>query len=123
MSRVRNALKIADVWQPKSSTPAEGRVLPLGRAMPAPAEPTETPVVTTPEKELEESTPVPQSLPKAPLSFAARLVRRVRRLLRMRSGVIVPRCNGFTRNGLACRAPSMLNGYCRMHGGSRKLLG
>ncbi len=124
MSRVRNALKIADVWQPRPSEPFEGRALPLARAAQPPAEPIDPVTYEEPEEiELEESSPVSASLPKASLSFSARLLRRVKRLLRIRSGVVVPRCNGFTRNGLACRAPSMLNGYCRMHGGSRKLLG
>lgn len=124
MSRVRNALKLDDVWQPKPSEPLEGRALPLGRVAQAPAEPVDTVSYEEEQEEieLEESGAVPISLPKAPLSFLARLVRRVKRLLRMRNGVVIPRCNGFTRTGLACRAPSMLNGYCRMHGGSRKLL-
>jgi len=116
MSSVRKALKISDVWQPKPASAFEGRVLPLGPNPQTPAEPADT-------TELEEIVRVPDSLPKAPLSLTARVVRRVKRLLRIRSGAVVPRCNGFTRRGLACRAPAMLNGYCRMHGGSRKLLG
>ncbi len=122
MSSVRKALKIADVWQPKPAVPSEGRVLPLGPSQQTPSVPLDAPIDTTTDEELEGITQLPASLPKAPLSFTARLVRRVKRLLRMRSGRIVPRCNGFTRNGLSCRAPAMLNGYCRMHGGSRKLL-
>ncbi|HEY6390016.1 MAG TPA: hypothetical protein VIX89_01990 [Bryobacteraceae bacterium] len=113
MSSVRKALKISDVWQPKPASAFEGRVLPLGPTPPPePIKPT-----------VEEITPIPAALPKAPLSLMARLVRRIKRLLRIRSGAVVPRCNGLTRRGLACRAPAMLNGYCRMHGGSRKLLG
>jgi hypothetical protein len=123
MSSVRKALKIADVWQPKTVEPFEGRMLPLGPGPQAPPEPVETIVETPPDEELEEITRVPASLPKAPLSFMARLLRRVKRWLGIRTGAVVPRCNGFTRHGLACRAPAMLNGYCRMHGGSRKLLG
>jgi hypothetical protein len=123
MSRVRNALKIADVWQPRPSEPFEGRALPLARATLAPSQPIDPVTYEEPEIELEERSPVSAYLPKASLSFSARLLRRVKRWLRIRSGVVVPRCNGFTRTGLACRAPSMLNGYCRMHGGSRKLLG
>ena len=123
MSSVRKALKISDVWQPKPAVPSEARVLPLRPIPQTPSVPVSAPVDTTTVEEFEEFTPLPASLPKAPLSFTARLVRRVRRLLRIRSGVLVPRCNGLTRNGLSCRAPAMLNGYCRMHGGSRKLLG
>ena len=122
MSSVRKALKISDVWQPKPAVPSEGRALPLG-ARPGPSEPVTAPIDTPSDEELEDLTQVPASLPKAPLSFTARLVRRVKRLLRIRSGGVVPRCNGFTRHGLLCRAPAMLNGYCRMHGGSRRLLG
>jgi hypothetical protein len=120
MSSVRKALKISDVWQPKPASAFEGRVLPLG---PSPQMPPEPVIDTSTDEELEEITRVPASLPKAPLSLTARLVRRVKRLLRIRTGAVVPRCNGFTRTGLACRGPAMLNGYCRMHGGSRKLLG
>jgi hypothetical protein len=123
MSSVRKALKISDVWQPKPADPSEGRVLPLGRSPQMPPEPDEATVDTTTVEELEQVTRVPQSRPKAPLSFMSRLVRRVKRWLGIRTGAVVPRCNGFTRNGLACRAPAMLNGYCRMHGGSRRLLG
>jgi len=116
MSSVRKALKISDVWQPKPASAFEGRVLPLGPSPQTPQEPSTA-------EELEEITRVPASLPKAPLSLISRLVRRLKRLLRIRSGVAVPRCNGLTRRGMACRAPAMLNGYCRMHGGSRRLLG
>jgi hypothetical protein len=119
MSRVRNALKIADVWQPKPAVPSEERVLPLG---PSPRMPPEA-AGTSINEDLEEIARVPASLPKAPLSLRSRLVRRLKRLLHIRSGAVVPRCNGLTRHGLACRAPAMLNGYCRMHGGSRNLLG
>jgi len=113
MSRVRNAMKIADVWPGQSFT-LQGGPLP---------QPAEAVTCEAPEAvEVEESYPVLVSLPKAPVSFSGRLLRRVKRLLRIRTGAVVPRCNGFTRTGLACRAPSMLNGYCRMHGGSRKLL-
>jgi hypothetical protein len=122
MSSVRKALKISDVWQPKPAVPSEARVLPLGPRSQTPHLLVEAPVDTATGEELEDIT-LPASLPKAPLSFTARLVRLVKRVLRMRSGVVVPRCNGLTRNGLSCRAPAMLNGYCRMHGGSRKLLG
>ena len=123
MSRVRNALNISDVWQPKAAVPSEGRVLPIGPGAKTPSAPVDRTVATTPDEELEDITELPVSLPKAPLSFTARLVRRVKRLLHIRSGVVVPRCNGLTRRGQSCRAPAMLNGYCRMHGGSRKLLG
>lgn len=119
MSRVRNALKISDVWQPKPSASVEGRVLPLGPGPQAPEEP----AAAETHEQLEEVAPVPASLPKAPLSFTARVVRRLKRWLGMRTGVVVPRCNGLTRRGLACRGPAMINGYCRLHGGSRKLLG
>jgi hypothetical protein len=119
-------MRIADVWQPSQSVPFEGRALPLARGAQMPAKPMDPVAYEEPEEvevEVEESEPLPVLLPKASLSFSARLLRRVRRLLRIRNSVVVPRCNGFTRTGLACRAPSMLNGYCRMHGGSRKLLG
>jgi len=119
MSRVRNALKISDVWQPKPSASFEGRVLPLGPSPQAPAEP----AVTETHEQLEEAATVPASLPKAPLSFPARVVRRVKRWMGMRTGAVAPRCNGFTRRGLPCRGPAMFNGYCRMHGGSRGLFG
>ncbi len=123
MSSVRKALKISDVWQPKPAVLSEGRVLPLGSRPQTLSVPVDTTLPTTPDQELEEIPELPAALPKAPLSFTARLVRRVKRLLRIRSGVVIPRCNGFTRHGLSCRAPAMLNGYCRMHRGSRKLLG
>src|SRR5258706_12906868 len=111
-------MKIAEAWQPRSSEPFEGRALPLARTVQAPVEPVDIDTHEASEEiELDESVTLPVSRPKARLSFTARLVRRVKRLLRMRAGA-VPRCNGFTRTGLACRAPSMLNGYCRMHGGS-----
>ena len=32
----------------------------------------------------------------------------------------VARCSAVTRNGVACRAPAMANGRCRMHGGSKQ---
>jgi len=120
MSSVRKALKISDVWQPKPASAFDGRALPLGRSPQMPSEPAAD---TSSDEELEEITHVPVSLPKAPLSLMPRLVRRLKRLLRIRSRAVVPRCNGLTRRGMACRAPAMLNGYCRMHGGSRRLLG
>jgi len=123
MSSVRKALKISDVWQPKPASALEGRVLPLGPRPQMPPKPADTTIDTSTDDELEEITHVPASLPKAPLSLMSRLVRRLKRLLRIRSGAVVPRCNGLTRRGMACRAPAMLNGYCRMHGGSRRLLG
>jgi hypothetical protein len=123
MSRVRNALKIAEVWQPQSPAPFQGRALPLARAPQALGEYADIGTHDEVDVELEEGAAGPSTLPKAPLSFAAQLLRRVKQLLGLRTGVVVPRCNGFTRNGIACRAPSMLNGYCRMHGGSRRLLG
>ncbi len=123
MSSVRKALKISDVWQPKPAILSQGRALPLGPRAQTPSVPVDAPLETTTDEELEDITQLPDSLPKAPLSFTARLVRRVKRLLRIRSGVVVPRCNSLTRHGQSCRAPAMLNGYCRMHGGSRKLLG
>jgi hypothetical protein len=55
----------------------------------------------------------------APLrSFKDRILRRIRRLMGMRTAGPVPRCSGVTRRGVPCRAPAMSNGYCRMHGGA-----
>jgi hypothetical protein len=123
MSNVRKALKIDDVWQPKPAVPSERRVLPIGPSRQESSLHVDAAVVTTTDDEWEDIMEPPESLPKASLSFTARLLRRVKRLLGIRNGVVVPRCNGLTRNGLSCRAPAMLNGYCRMHGGSRRLLG
>ncbi len=76
MSSVRKALKISDVWQPKPAVPSEARVLPLGPRSQTPYLRVEAPVDTTTDEELlEEFTQLPASLPKAPLSFTARLVR------------------------------------------------
>ena len=48
-----------------------------------------------------------------------RWVRRLLRLAGVRLGWPVPTCQGITRLGRPCRGPSMANGFCRLHGGSR----
>ena len=48
-----------------------------------------------------------------------RWMRRILRLLHIRTGGPVPTCRGMTKQGQPCRAPAMANGLCRQHGGSR----
>jgi hypothetical protein len=64
----------------------------------------------------------PESLPasRPTLSGFTRLWRKVRRWFGLPVGHVAPRCRGTARNGSPCRAPSMDNGFCRMHGGKRE---
>jgi len=52
--------------------------------------------------------------------FLVRVLHSIMRRMGLRTGAPVPLCNGVTRRGLPCRGPAMANGYCRMHGGSRR---
>src|SRR5712692_7024194 len=62
MSRVRNALKISDVWQPQAAIPSEGRALPLGPSPQTPSDPVDKTVATTPDEEFEHLMQLPVSL-------------------------------------------------------------
>jgi hypothetical protein len=104
MSRVRDALKKADSWQQEQ--PNQAPVQPLPRVV----------------LDFAAQTPALVSDPEVSVPSAAeRFVGLVREWLGLRrKGAPVPRCSGSTRKGLPCRAPAMANGYCRMHGGSRR---
>jgi hypothetical protein len=52
----------------------------------------------------------------------SRWMRRILRLLRIRTGGPVPTCTGMTKLGQPCRAPAMANGLCHQHGGSRSII-
>jgi hypothetical protein len=102
MSRVRDALKRADSWQPEQNALP---VQPLPRVIPV----------------AEASGDEPEERVADTSSTLERVVRQLMRWLGMRpTGTPVPRCAGLTRKGAPCRAPAMANGYCRMHGGSRQ---
>jgi hypothetical protein len=61
---------------------------------------------------------IPRGLRTHPL-LRHRWVRRLLRFAGVRLGWPVPTCQGVTRLGRPCRGPSMANGFCRLHGGSR----
>lgn len=115
MSRVHAALKVAESLQPNRETPSTLERAAFGLTDCDLAEDFTAP------PELEEFARVYPPPPRAPRSLFMRLKRRVTVWLGIRAGGPVPTCNAFTRRGLPCRGPAMANGYCRMHGGSRKL--
>jgi len=109
MSRVRDALKLADNWAGKSVFTGQG----------------ETVVRATRTFELgvpmEHMLRAHQESDAALLARPSRFSRWARRWSRrfLRTTTMVPRCSATTRRGLLCRGPAMANGYCRMHGGAR----
>jgi hypothetical protein len=120
MSHVRNALKRAEGWEGKSvftgqhETPVfdpSKVVLPHQKLFAAPSpHAAETAVEQTIEPEM-----VARSS-RGILRFLPRWIRR-----RIRTHTQIARCTGMTRRGVACRAPAMDNGFCRMHGGERTM--
>lgn len=114
MSRVRNALKLAEDWEGKSVFTGEAVTAPLAPRTYAPVT-----LSTGRVREASEASPLFDTEPVSPKSSAmSRWLRRwTRRFLR--TATPVPRCTGVTRRGMPCRAPAMDNGLCRMHGGAR----
>jgi hypothetical protein len=103
MSRVRDALKLADNWQGKSVFTGGARA------------PSQVPQVFSGPSFAAQSDPL-----KARPSMLSRWLRRLKRRIGLGRIGVAPRCAGTTRRGILCRAPAMVNGYCRMHGGSRR---
>jgi hypothetical protein len=142
MSRIRDALKRAETWQPPER-PVTLVPLPFAPKSAAVAPP---PAEVPEEVEEEQDAPprvskiasllqtwprklwrwarlkLPIWVAKLPpwtarLPWAANLAIWARGLSGARA---VPLCRGITRQGQPCRGPAMANGYCRVHGGSRK---
>jgi hypothetical protein len=109
MSRVRNALKLAENWEGKSvfTGQAETGVRATGTLEPGVS--------------MEHMLRAHQELDPAPAPRPSRFSRWARRWSRrfLRTTTMVPRCSATTRRGQLCRGPAMANGYCRMHGGAR----
>jgi hypothetical protein len=57
---------------------------------------------------------------RATRPLLTRVLHNLMRRLGFRTGAPVPLCSGVTVRGLPCRGLAMANGYCRMHGGSRR---
>jgi len=130
MSRIRDALRKAETWPqqtsaPRTAQPAMGPPVALENSPVALEHPPvaleDPPEVQTVEPrdtgELAHDAEEPVKKPRR-----SRFPR-LRRLLRFfgihSSTAPVPRCSGLNRRGVPCRAPSMANGFCHAHGGSR----
>lgn len=113
MSRVRNALKLAENWEGKSvfTGQPEPAGHPVSNFVPA----------TRPIALVEVSHAEVEETEESSASRPSVVLRWVRRWRKRFTGTMapIPKCTGTTRRGLPCRAPAMNNGYCRMHGGAR----
>lgn len=116
MSRVRSALRRADDWDGKSVFTGEAERLPaIGTFGPSKR------IVLT-ASSIATAAAAQAAEDEAPGSQSGKWNwwRRLRRKF-FRSASPVPKCSGTTRRGHPCRAPAMDNGYCRMHGGERRV--
>jgi len=150
MSRISDALRHADrtgaipppppppAWAPRRAAAVRfNRVAPSPVAMMIPRQESALAVEETPKAtEMPEKAPTlelvrpAESLPGFWLTFRRLISSRFgenrvgRALIKMgvlpRNTYQVPKCSAVTRNGVPCRAPSMANGRCRMHGGSKQ---
>jgi len=113
MSRVRDALKRANAMQTPQGTAAteedSEQALASGDA------PENTESIMEAGAPFDE-TPRPRYHPL----LRVRWLRKLLRLVGVKASAPVPRCQGTTRMGQACRGPAMANGFCRLHGGSRQ---
>lgn len=109
MSRVRDALKRAN----EMNLPHQGALEERELAQPVAID-------------IEEQTPPiaidveGASRPNYPSILRLRWIRKLLRIAGVNTTRPVPRCQGLTRSGQSCRGPAMANGYCRLHGGSRR---
>ena len=118
MSRVRDALRRSETWQERPRVPQPMRLPPN----PGPAKPHFEAASPFKESELAAETPETSGAGHSLVlsSQVRRWFNRARRWAGLRTGVPVQLCKGMTRVGLPCRGPAMANGYCRLHGGSRR---
>lgn len=115
MSRVRDALKRANGIQTSTEIHDEPPRA-LGTAL---LEVTFGPESSAPANDPEGDT-TSEPAPKHNPLLRWKWVRKMLRLAGIRTSGPVPKCQGTTRSGLPCRGPAMANGFCRLHGGSRR---
>ena len=109
MSRVRNALRLAENWEGKSVFTGQAETVIRSARTFEPGVPMERMLQAH-----QQSDAAPASQPSKISRWARRWSRRF-----LRTTTMVPRCSATTRRGTLCRGPAMANGYCRMHGGAR----
>jgi hypothetical protein len=115
MSRVRDALKRANAMTPSAETEAISEVFGVG------AETEDTAEVSAPLHFSAEPLSLPDDChPRLQPLLRYRWLRKLLRVAGVRTKIAVQRCQGTTRMGQPCRGPAMANGYCRLHGGSRR---
>jgi hypothetical protein len=109
MSRVRNALRLAENWEGKSIF--TGQPEPVSR-------PTGT---LAPAIPMDHMLRKHQELDAAPAPRPSGISHWMRRWSRrfLRTTTKVSPCTATTRRGQLCRGLAMHNGYCHMHGGAR----
>lgn len=112
MSRVHDALRKAETFPNHPAAPF--------RPSFAPPVAVEIPL---PEPQVESEAPVePEASDESaakPKRWRFPFFRKFARLLGFRTGTPPKRCSGVNRKGEPCGAPSMANGFCYSHGGSR----